>query len=227
MEPLVLLRHGQSEWNLEGRFAGWVDVALTSAGVEQARRAGRFLRQQGFDFDCCYTSVLKRATHTAWECLDARDRCWLPTERSWRLNERHYGALHGLRKAAVESEFGAEQLRLWRRSFGTRPPASAPGDRDGFLHDPRYAAISVPSSESLADTVDRVLPFWKQAIRPMLAAGGRALVVAHGTSLRALIRILCNTNASEIAKLEVPNGVPLIVEFDAGGHARPPYCLHE
>jgi 2,3-bisphosphoglycerate-dependent phosphoglycerate mutase len=175
----------------------------------------------------CYTSVLKRATHTAWECLDAMDRCWLPSERSWRLNERHYGALHGLSKAAVASEFGAEQLRLWRRSYGTRPPASSQAEMEIFGRDPRYASVPIPSSESLSDTVDRVRPFWKHAIRPALASGHRALVVAHGTSLRALIMILCNTRRLQIARLEIPNGVPLVIEFDAEDQAKPPYGLYE
>lgn len=227
MGSLVLLRHGQSEWNQDDRFAGWVDIPLTPLGVEQARKAGIFMRQHRLDFDACYTSVLKRATHTAWHCLDAMERTWLPTVHSWRLNERHYGALHGLSKLEMASQFGDEQVRRWRRSYSTRPPAASAEDCARFGADPRYAGVEVPASESMADTVARLRPFWSQAIRPALNAGARTLVVAHGTSLRALIKILCNVSATEIASLEIPNGVPLVTEVDKGGRAHYPSPLYD
>ncbi|QDL38697.1 2,3-bisphosphoglycerate-dependent phosphoglycerate mutase [Rhodoferax sediminis] len=225
MTNLVLLRHGESEWNREGRFAGWVDVALTATGIEQARRAGITLRDRLFDFDLCYTSVLRRATHTAWHCLDAMDRTWLPTIRSWRLNERHYGALHGLNKAATANAYGEEQVRLWRRSYDTRPPALSAAGTRSFTADRRYADMHVPASESVEDTVARVLPFLEQFIRPSVSSGTRALVVAHGTSLRAMIKILCGLTPSEIVRTEISNGVPLVVELDKWGKARRSYSL--
>jgi 2,3-bisphosphoglycerate-dependent phosphoglycerate mutase len=227
MNPLVLLRHGQSEWNRDGRFAGWMDVRLTSAGIEQAHLAGTFMRRQGFDFDRCHTSVLQRATQTACHCLDAMRHRGIPTERHWRLNERHYGALHGLSRNAVARDFGAEQLRRWRRSYDTRPPPASAADTARFHHDPSYAAVPVPDSESQADTVKRVQPFLKQVLRPDLATGTRALVIAHGSSLRALIKLMCGISVSDVAPLEIPNGIPLIVEFTSSGRAKPPYRLYE
>ena len=227
MGTLVLLRHGQSEWNQDDRFAGWVDIGLTPLGVTQARTAGAFLKQHGLGFDVCYTSVLQRATHSAWHCLDAMDRSWLPVVRSWRLNERHYGALHGLSKVAMASQYGDEQVRRWRRSYSTRPPAASAEDCAGFRGDPRYAEAEVPASESLADTVMRLRPFWTQAIRPALHEGARSLVVAHGTSLRALIKILCGVSTAEIASLEIPNGVPLVTEVDRSGKTPYPIALYE
>jgi 2,3-bisphosphoglycerate-dependent phosphoglycerate mutase len=227
MKSLVLMRHGQSEWNSDGRFAGWMDVDLTSTGIEQARRAGAFMRQQGLEFDRCYTSVLQRATHTARHCLDAMGRRDIPTETHWRLNERHYGALHGLGKEAVARAFGAAQLQLWRRGYATRPPPARTTDNETFRRDPRYAGVQVPDSESQADTVARVLPFWKDVLQPALGDGTRALVVAHGTSLRALVRLVCGTSEFEMETREFPNGVPFVIDFGPDDRAIPPYSLYE
>jgi 2,3-bisphosphoglycerate-dependent phosphoglycerate mutase len=222
MTRLVLLRHGESEWNHEGRFAGWIDVALNATGIEQARRAGSGMRAEGLDFDVCYTSVLKRATHTAWHCLDAMDRTWLPVTRSWRLNERHYGALHGLNKSACAREFGEEQLRLWRRSYATRPPVADGADTIRFDAERRYRGVPIPVTESLQDTVARVRVFWEESIRPAVESGSRVLVVAHGTSLRALVKILRDVPEDEIARMEIPNGVPLVFNVEHEGRDRLP-----
>ncbi|MBB3181081.1 2,3-diphosphoglycerate-dependent phosphoglycerate mutase [Variovorax sp. Sphag1AA] len=227
MAPLVLLRHGQSEWNLDNRFAGWMDVGLTATGVEQAQRTGAFMRQHGMKFDRCYTSVLKRAAQTARFCLESMASGDIPIEHHWRLNERHYGALHGLGKEAVAREFGEVQLRLWRRSYATRPPAASDLETDAFRRDPRYAEASVPTSESQADTVVRVEPFLKKVLRPALASGTRTLIVAHGTSLRAVVKLLCGISGSDMLKLEFPNGIPFLIEFGPTGRAMLPYGLHE
>jgi 2,3-bisphosphoglycerate-dependent phosphoglycerate mutase len=227
METLVLLRHGQSEWNRDGRFAGWIDVALTPVGIEQARRAALFLRQGGHDFDRCYTSVLERATRTAAHCLEAMERRDLPTESTWRLNERHYGALHGQSKDAIAKEFGQEQLRAWRRDYATRPPPSLPAAGALFQRDARYAGVPIPDAESQADTVRRVSPFWRDSLRPALGQGLRCLVVAHGTSLRALVKIVCGMSGADIERLEIPNCAPLLIEFEASGRGKRPYCLHD
>lgn len=179
------------------------------------------------DFDLCFTSVLARATHTAWHCLDAMDRTWLPTVRSWRLNERHYGALHGLKKADVIRQFGAAQVQRWRRSYATRPPPGGPEECDHFRTDERYADVLVPASESMADTVSRLRPFWIHDVRPALNVGGRILVVAHGTSLRALIKLISGMGTGAMTSLEIPNGVPMVTEVDGAGHARPPQPLYD
>lgn len=224
---LVLLRHGQSEWNREGRFAGWMDVPLTPLGGQQARNAGRFMQQHGMDFDLCFTSVLARATHSAWHCLDAMDRTWLPTVRSWRLNERHYGALHGLSKADMVEQFGSAQVQRWRRGYATRPPPEGADGTARFSADPRYTGVAVPASESMADTVTRLRPFWTHEIRPALNAGARVLVVAHGTSLRALIKLSSGVSAGEMTSIDVPNGVPMVTEVDRAGYGRRPVPLYD
>lgn len=215
MTKLVLLRHGESEWNQDDRFAGWVDVALTPSGIVQAREAGLSLRALGLDFDRVHTSVLRRTTQTAWHCLDAMDRTWLPTERTWQLNERHYGALQGLNKTDTVQRFGEAQVRQWRRSYTTRPPPQPLGAMRRLAEDRRYADIDVPASESLADTVARVGAYWEAVLRPAVVSGARILVVAHGTSLRALIKILCDLSESAIVRVEIPNGEPLVIEIDA------------
>ena len=212
---LVLLRHGESAWNRDNRFAGWTDVSLTMTGIEQARQAGLTMRDHRLEFDVCFTSVLKRATHTAWHCLDAMDRTWLPTIRSWRLNERHYGALHGLSKSATVRAYGEEQVRLWRRSYETKPPAQSIADTQRLAQDPRYASAEVPPSESLQDAVARILTCWEDSIRPSVSSGARGLIVGHGTTLRAFVKILTEqSGGSGVARLEVPNGVPLVFELD-------------
>ena len=218
MYKLVLIRHGESTWNLENRFTGWTDVDLTPTGVEQAKASGRLLKAEGYDFDLCYTSVLKRATHTLWHCLDQMDRTWLPVVHSWRLNERHYGALQGLNKAETAKKFGDEQVMLWRRSYDVPPPALEAGDPRSERGDVRYARLDpaqVPLTECLADTVVRVLPFWNESIAPAIRAGRRVLVAAHGNSIRALVKHLDGISDSDIVGLNIPNGIPLVYELDA------------
>ena len=215
MFKLVLLRHGQSQWNLENRFTGWTDVDLSEAGVAEARAAGRLLRAEGFDFDLAFTSVLKRAVRTLWLALEELDRVWLPVEKHWRLNERHYGALQGLNKAEMAAKYGEAQVLAWRRSYDTPPPALAAGDPRYEGRDPRYAGASVPLTECLKDTVARVLPYWNTAIAPAVRAGRRVLVAAHGNSLRALIKHLDGVSDADIVGLNVPTGVPLVYELDA------------
>jgi 2,3-bisphosphoglycerate-dependent phosphoglycerate mutase len=217
MYKIVLIRHGESTWNLENRFTGWTDVPLTETGIEQAKAAGRLLKEQGWDFDLCYASVLKRATHTLWHCLDEMERTWLPVEHSWRLNERHYGALQGLDKAETAKKFGDEQVLLWRRSYDIPPPALKPGDPRGEAGDRRYADIPtgrMPLTECLKDTVARVLPYWQQAMGPAIKAGRRILVSAHGNSMRALVKYLDGISDEDIVALNIPNGIPLVYELD-------------
>jgi 2,3-bisphosphoglycerate-dependent phosphoglycerate mutase len=217
MHKLVLIRHGQSTWNLENRFTGWVDVPLTPKGVEEARESGRLLKAEGYDFDVCFTSVLKRATHTLWHCLDELDRTWLPVGHSWRLNERHYGALEGLNKAETAKKFGEEQVLLWRRSYDVPPPAMEPGDERWEGSDPRYARLKpgeVPLTECLMDTVARVMPFWNETMAPAIKGGRRVLLAAHGNSMRALVKYLDNISDNEIVGLNIPNGIPLVYELD-------------
>jgi len=215
MVQIVLLRHGESVWNRENRFTGWTDVDLSEAGVGEARAAGRLLRAEGFDFDLAYTSVLKRAVRTLWLALEEMDRVWLPVEKSWRLNERHYGALQGLNKAEMAAKFGEAQVLAWRRSYDTPPPALAADDARYEGRDPRYAGAEVPLTECLKDTVARVLPYWNSAIAPAVRAGRRVLVAAHGNSLRALIKHLDGVSDADIVGLNVPTGVPLVYELDA------------
>jgi 2,3-bisphosphoglycerate-dependent phosphoglycerate mutase len=218
MYKLVLIRHGESTWNLENRFTGWTDVPLTATGIEQARTSGRLLKAEGYEFDLCYTSVLKRATHTLWHCLDEMDRTWLPVSHSWRLNERHYGALQGLNKAETAKKFGDDQVLVWRRSYDVPPPALEAGDPRSERSDIRYAKLSpgqVPLTECLKDTVERVLPFWNEAMAPAIKAGKRVLVAAHGNSIRALVKYLDGISDSEIVGLNIPNGIPMVYELDA------------
>ena len=215
MYKLVLIRHGESTWNLENRFTGWTDVPLTETGIEQAKASGRMLKDQGWDFDLCYTSVLKRATHTLWHCLDELDRTWLPVKHSWRLNERHYGALQGLNKAQTAKQFGDEQVLLWRRSYDVPPPALDPTDPRSERGDIRYAKLErMPLTECLKDTVARVLPYWNESMAPAIKAGQRVLVAAHGNSMRALVKYLDQISDEDIVSLNIPNGIPLVYELD-------------
>ena len=217
MYQLVLIRHGQSTWNLENRFTGWVDVDLTALGVSQAQEAGQRLKAHGFDFDIAYTSVLKRAVWTLWHALDRLERTWLPVVHSWRLNERHYGALSGLNKADTTARYGDAQVLQWRRSYDTPPPALDPADPRCERNDVRYAGLQegdVPLTECLKDTVARVLPFWENSIAPSIRAGQRVLIVAHGNSIRALIKHLDGISNDDIVGLEIPNGVPVVYELD-------------
>ena len=219
MYKLVLIRHGESTWNLENRFTGWTDVDLTPTGVEQAKQAGRLLKAEGYDFDVAYTSVLKRAIRTLHLALDEMDRLWLPTVKHWRLNERHYGALQGLNKAETAQKHGDAQVLVWRRSYDTPPPALEPTDPRSERGDPRYARLQpgeVPLTECLKDTVARVLPFWNESMAPAILAGKRIVVSAHGNSIRALVKYLDNISETDIVELNIPNGIPLVYELDAG-----------
>ena len=218
MYKLVLIRHGESTWNLENRFTGWTDVELTATGVEQARQAGRLLKEAGYEFDVAYTSVLKRAIHTLNHCLDTMDRDWLPVVKDWRLNERHYGGLQGLNKADMAKQYGDAQVLVWRRSYDTPPPALASDDPRGQRQDPRYAGLTpeqVPLTECLKDTVARVLPFWNEAIAPAIRSGQRIVLAAHGNSIRALVKYLDNIGDDDIVGVNIPNGIPLVYELDA------------
>ncbi len=218
MYKLVLMRHGESTWNLDNRFTGWVDVDLTEKGIAEARAAGKILMESGFSFDIAYTSVLKRAIRTLWNTLDVMDLMWLPVQKDWRLNERHYGALQGLNKAETAAEYGDEQVLIWRRSYDTRPKPLARDDPRTSFNDPRYAGLNagqIPLSECLKDTVERVLPSWNDSIAPAIKAGKRVLISAHGNSLRALIKMLDNMSDDDIVNLNVPNGQPLVYELDA------------
>ncbi|MEY3762857.1 MAG: 2,3-bisphosphoglycerate-dependent phosphoglycerate mutase [Pseudomonadota bacterium] len=218
MYKFILIRHGESTWNLENRFTGWADVDLTPTGIEQAQAAGRLLKAEGYEFDLAYTSVLKRAIHTLWHTLDAMDRQWLPVHNSWRLNERHYGALQGLNKAQTAQKFGDEQVLVWRRSYDTPPPALEATDPRCERTDLRYAKLKaqdIPLTECLKDTVDRVIPFWTESMAPAIKAGKHIVVAAHGNSIRALIKYLDNISDDDIVNLNIPNGIPLVYELDA------------
>ena len=218
MYKLVLIRHGESTWNLENRFTGWTDVDLTPTGIEQAKAAGRLLKAEGYEFDLAYTSVLKRAIPPLWPTLDAMDRQWLPIHHNWRLNERHYGALQGLNKAETAKKFGDEQVLVWRRSYDTPPPALEPQDPRSERADLRYAKLKptdIPLTECLKDTVDRVIPFWNDSMAPAIKAGKRIVVAAHGNSIRALIKYLDQISDDAIVNLNIPNGIPLVYELDA------------
>ncbi len=217
MYKIVLLRHGESQWNLENRFTGWTDVDLTPKGVEEAKTAGLLMKQEGFEFDIAYTSVLTRAVRTLWIALEQMDMVWIPIINSWRLNERHYGALQGLNKAETAEKFGDEQVLIWRRSYDTRPPALTPDDPRFPGRDRRYAELTgdeLPLTECLKDTVARFLPYWHETIVPMVKTGKRVLIVAHGNSLRALVKFLDNISEGEIVGLNIPTGVPLVYELD-------------
>ena len=220
---LVLLRHGQSTWNLENLFTGWTDVDLTEQGRAEAAEAGRLLAAEGFRFELAYTSVLKRAIRTLWIALDTMDRMWIPVARSWRLNERHYGALQGLDKAQTTALHGAEQVKIWRRSYDVPPPPLAPDDPRHPRFDARYAGVpaaDLPATESLKDTLHRVEPFWQAEIAPKLRAGRQVLVVAHGNSLRALVKMLDGMSEADIVEFNIPTGVPIVYDLDARLAAR-------
>ncbi len=217
MLKLVLLRHGESIWNMENRFTGWTDVDLSERGKEQAGRAGQLLLDGGYSFDVTYTSVLKRAIRTLWIVMDGMNLMWLPVYRSWRLNERHYGALQGLNKKATVEKYGYEQVHKWRRSYDIRPPALDRTDKRHPRYDPRYAHLKedeLPAAECLRDTLNRVLPYWHETIEPSLREGKRVLIAAHGNSLRALIKYLDNVSDDEISGLNIPTGFPLVYELD-------------
>jgi len=219
MYKLVLLRHGESEWNRENRFTGWTDVDLTDTGRDEARAAGELLKREGYSFDIAYTSVLKRAIRTLWIALDAMDLMYLPVVHNWRLNERHYGALQGLNKAETAAKFGEKQVLIWRRAYAIAPDPLPPGDARWPGNDPRYKhlkAEEVPATECLKDTVARVVPFWSDSIAPAISRGRRVLVAAHGNSLRALIKYLDGVSDEKIVELNVPTGRPLVYELDAG-----------
>ena len=218
MYKLVLIRHGESTWNLENRFTGWTDVPLTPTGVAQAQQAGRLIREAGLAFDVAYTSVLKRAIWTLWHTLDQMDRTWLPVVNDWRLNERHYGALQGLNKADTARQYGDEQVLVWRRSYDTPPPALAADDPRSERGDPRYAALAadqIPLTECLQDTVARVMPCWNEVLAPAILAGQRLVIAAHGNSIRALVKYLDGIADADIVGVNIPNGIPLVYELDA------------
>jgi 2,3-bisphosphoglycerate-dependent phosphoglycerate mutase len=217
MHKLVLLRHGESTWNKENRFTGWTDVDLSEKGRQEAAEAGQLLKEAGFTFDRAYTSVLKRALRTCWAALDALDLLWIPVEKSWRLNERHYGALQGLNKAETAAKYGDEQVHIWRRSFDVLPPLLEKSDERHPSHDPRYRGVQdLPAGEALKQTVDRMLPYWDQTIAPEVKRGQRVLIAAHGNSLRALVMHLDKMSKEEIMELNIPTGIPLVYELDEG-----------
>jgi 2,3-bisphosphoglycerate-dependent phosphoglycerate mutase len=217
MHQLVLVRHGESVWNKENLFTGWTDVDLSECGQQESREAGLALKNHGVGFDVVFTSVLKRAIRTMWLLLEQMDLMWIPERKDWRLNERHYGALQGLNKAETAEKYGVEQVKLWRRSYEVRPPALEEGDRRHPRLDPRYAALDprlLPATECLKDTVERVLPFWRQQLVPALQNGQRPLIVAHGNSLRGLVKYLDRVSDDDIVGLEIPTGKPLVYELD-------------
>ena len=217
MKTLVLLRHGESTWNKENRFTGWTDVDLSARGIDEARTAGRQMLGDGYVFDLAYTSVLKRAIRTLWLALDEMELMWIPVVKTWRLNERHYGALQGLNKLETVQRHGEEQVKLWRRSYDIRPPALAPDDPRAPYHDPRYQDLQhneIPLTECLKDTVARVLHYWNQTIAPAVRAGRHVLIASHGNSLRALVKYLDNVPDEQIVGLNIPTGIPLVYELD-------------
>ena len=219
MKNLVLLRHGESTWNQENRFTGWTDVPLSDKGLREAREAGKLLKNDGFAFDVAFTSVLKRAIKTLWVVLEEMDCMWIPIHNSWRLNERHYGALQGLNKAETAAKFGDAQVKIWRRAYDTPPPPLEEGDPRLATDDPRYAELSAamfPRTECLKDTVERFLPYWHETIAPAIRSGQRVIIAAHGNSLRALIKYLDNVSDSDIVELNVPTGQPLVYELSDG-----------
>ena len=227
MPRLVLIRHGQSVWNLENRFTGWWDVDVTEKGAQEARAAGRLMAAKGLDFDTTFTSLQTRAIKTLDLALEEMGRLWLPVEKDWHLNERHYGGLTGLDKAETAAKHGEQQVHIWRRSFDTPPPPMEPGSKYDLSQDPRYAGIHIPPTESLKDTIARVLPYWNDRIAPALADGQRVLISAHGNSLRALVKHLSNIPDDEITSLEIPTGRPIVYELDRDLAATDRYYLHE
>jgi len=217
MYKVVLLRHGESLWNMENRFTGWTDIDLSPKGIEEARESGKTLKAEGYIFDCAFTSVLKRAIRTLWIVLDELDRMWIPVYKSWRLNERHYGALQGLNKAETAKKYGEEQVKIWRRSADVRPPALEKDDPRYPGFDPRYADLSeeeIPLTENLIDTINRVTSYWESTIAPTIKSGKKVLIVAHGNSLRGLVKYLDNLSNEEIMELNIPTGIPLVYELD-------------
>jgi 2,3-bisphosphoglycerate-dependent phosphoglycerate mutase len=217
MKKLVLLRHGESLWNMENRFTGWTDVGLTEKGVREAVEAGRILKKEGYEFDLAFTSVLSRAIKTLWLALEQMDRMWIPVHLNWRLNERHYGALQGLNKAETAERHGMDQVMIWRRSYDIRPPALTAEDPRFPGHEPRYRGLDpkhLPLTECLKDTVERFLPYWHETIAPAVASGQRVIISAHGNSLRALVKYLDNVSEKEILELNIPTGIPLVYELD-------------
>jgi 2,3-bisphosphoglycerate-dependent phosphoglycerate mutase len=228
MTKLVLLRHGESLWNKENRFGGWTDTDLSERGIAEAKKAGQILKQQGYTFDVAFTSVLKRAIRTLWIVLDVMDLMWIPVLRSWRLNERYYGALQGLNKSETAAKFGEEQVLIWRRSYDVQPPVVDRRDERYPGNEPKYRdldAKELPLTESLKDTSHRVLPYWHDTILPMIQAGKRAIISAHGNSLRALVKYLDNINDQEILSLNVPTGIPLVYELDDNLEPKQSYYL--
>jgi 2,3-bisphosphoglycerate-dependent phosphoglycerate mutase len=217
VKTLVLLRHGESIWNKENRFTGWTDVGLSEKGIEEAREAGRLLNAEGYVFDTAFTSVLKRAIKTLWLGLEEMDLMWIPVQNSWRLNERHYGALQGLNKQETAERFGEQQVKLWRRSYDIRPPALTPDDPRSPLRDPRYADLKpqeIPLTECLKDTVERVIPYWNTTIAPAVRSGQRVLIASHGNSLRALVKYLDKVSEQDIVELNIPTGIPLVYQLN-------------
>jgi 2,3-bisphosphoglycerate-dependent phosphoglycerate mutase len=217
MITLVLLRHGESTWNKENRFTGWTDVDLSDRGREEAKAAGRLLKDGGYTFDLAFTSVLKRAIRTLWAALDELDLLWIPVTKDWRLNERHYGALQGLNKAETAAKHGDAQIKIWRRSYDIPPPPLDAGDERDPARDPKYRGLNrtqLPLTESLKDTVERFIPYWQQTIAPQIKAGKRVLIAAHGNSLRALVKYLDKSSESEIVELNIPTGIPLVYELN-------------
>ena len=227
MPKLVLIRHGQSAWNLENRFTGWWDVDLTDQGISEAKAAGELMAAKGLDFDLCFTSLQTRAIKTLHLALEKMGRLWLPVEKHWRLNERHYGGLTGLDKAETAARHGAEQVHIWRRSFDIPPPAMETGSAFDLTNDRRYAGIDIPNTESLKDTIARVLPYWEDRIAPALKAGERVLISAHGNSLRALVKHLSGISDAEITGLEIPTGQPIVYELDDALNATDRYYLKD
>jgi 2,3-bisphosphoglycerate-dependent phosphoglycerate mutase len=228
MYKLVLLRHGESTWNKENRFTGWTDVDLSEQGRIEAERAGEVLKGGGYTFDCAFTSVLKRAIRTLWIVMDEMDLMWIPVENSWRLNERHYGALQGLNKAETAAKFGDNQVKVWRRSYDIPPPELEATDERFPGNDPRYRSVApdeLPRTECLKDTVERMLPYWHQSIAPAVVQGKRVIVAAHGNSLRALVKYLDNVSEQEIVGLNIPTGIPLVYELDDALHPLKHYYL--
>ena len=217
MYQITLIRHGESAWNKENRFTGWTDVPLSEKGIEEARSAGRLLKAEGFNFDLAFTSVLKRAIKTLWLTLEEMDLMWIPVKHSWKLNERHYGALQGLNKADTAAKYGDDQVKIWRRSYDIRPPMLEQTDERFPGKDPRYANLKpseLPAGECLADTVARVVPYWQEVIVPEILAGHKIIIAAHGNSLRALVKYLDNISDKDILELNIPTGVPLVYELD-------------
>ncbi len=227
MPTLVLIRHGQSTWNLENRFTGWWDVDVTEKGVAEAKAAGVLMREKGLDFDCCFTSLQSRAIKTLNLALEEMGRLWLPVEKDWRLNERHYGGLTGLDKAETAAKHGDEQVHIWRRSFDIPPPPLEAGSPYDLSGDRRYAGIAIPNTESLKDTIDRVLPYWESRVAPALKTGKRVLISAHGNSLRALVKHLSGIPDDEITSLEIPTGQPIVYDLADDLSARERYYLSE